>query len=91
LASRSQHRKIVDTERFEKEREELSRLVKRLDEALEGIDFRLKRRAESGFRLGPWLWATAADLWDGQSIAVYYTFDDATVTRHSIRLERVVG
>ncbi|HEV3074882.1 MAG TPA: hypothetical protein VHB47_10735 [Thermoanaerobaculia bacterium] len=91
MASSPKQRKIVDTDRFEKERAEISRLVKRLDEALEGVDFRLKRRPESGFRLGPWLWATAADLWDGQSIAVYYTFDEATVTRHSIRLERLVG
>jgi hypothetical protein len=73
----SKQRRIVDSERFKKEREEISRIVERLDEALEGIDFRLKRRPESGFKLDPWLWATAADLWDGQSIAVYYTFDEA--------------
>lgn len=87
----SEQRSIVDAERFKKERDELSRFVERLDEALEGVDFRLKRRPETGFQLSPWLWATAADLWDGQSVAVYYTFDAKTVTRVSIRLERIVG
>jgi len=51
----SEQRSIVDTERFKRERDEISRMVERLDEALEGVDFRLKRRPETGFQLGPWL------------------------------------
>jgi hypothetical protein len=86
----SKFRDIVDTPRFREELGRIKEIVQRVDEALEGVNFKLQRKPESGFNLGR-VWGTAADLWDGQSIAVYYTFDETTVTRQSVRLERIVG
>jgi hypothetical protein len=58
---------------------------------MEAIDLLLARYPERGINISRGLWATLADFWDGQSLAVFYTFDEETVTRQSVRLERIVG
>lgn len=64
--------------------------VRRFDEAMRALDFRLCRDPESGIRISlGGLYATCISFPEGTTLAIYYTFDNETVVLESVRLDRL--
>jgi hypothetical protein len=83
---------IVESPRFSKERERVAGDTRRFDEAMRAIDFRLCREPEGGIRISRrGLYATCINFPDGQTFAIFYTFDDEKVVLQSIRPDRIVA
>lgn len=80
-------RTLVESLRFTEERERVAPDVRRFDEAMRAIDFRLCRNPESGIHIERGLWATCISFPGGPTLAIYYTFDDHTVELQSVRLD----
>lgn len=81
------YRTIVESDRYQSEREELSKDVQRWDEMIEGLLAAVSRSPEIGHRTNdPRVWAIASVPWPGAAeVVLYYTFDDEQVTLLSVR------
>jgi hypothetical protein len=82
-------RSIVESPRFAEERAAISLDVRRFDEAMRAIDFKLSRDPESGIPIERGLWATCVSFPGGPTLAIYYTFDDRYVVLQSLRVDRI--
>jgi hypothetical protein len=85
-------RVLVESPRFTRERERVASDARRFDEAMRAIDFRLCREPEGGIRISQGgLYATCINFPDGQTFAIFYTFDAEKVVLQSIRPDRIVS
>ncbi|MDX1747403.1 MAG: hypothetical protein R3324_15815, partial [Halobacteriales archaeon] len=72
------YRTVVESDRYRKEREALSKDVQRWDEMIAGLLVALCRSPESGHPTDdPRVWAIASVPWPGTAdVVLYYTFDE---------------
>lgn len=79
-------RQVIRDHRFERELRSLIQDAREADEFVEGAEFNLARDPESGQRVSPnsKILGLPMALLDGAQIALYYWFDDTTVTLLSI-------
>ncbi|MFL6261466.1 MAG: hypothetical protein ACJ76Y_17365 [Thermoanaerobaculia bacterium] len=84
-------RVLVESLRFTRERTKIVADVRRFDDAMRAIDFRLCRDPESGIQISRGgLYATCISFPDGTTFAIYYTFDDHQVVLESVRRDSLV-
>lgn len=83
------NRSLIESPRFTEERLALRVDVRRFDEAMRAIDFKLSRDPESGIPIERGLWATCVSFPGGPTLAIYYTFDDRSVVLQSVRMDRI--
>lgn len=78
-------RKIVETSRFKKEFRAIRAKHPRATEFLDGARFVLERAPSQGYEWGPvWCLSSVREARGLPLLMVLYTFDDETVTLHSI-------
>ncbi len=82
----------MESLRFTRERGKIVSDVRRFDNAMRAIDFRLCRDPESGIQISKGgLYATCVSFPDGTTFAIYYTFDDHEVVLESVRRDSSVS
>lgn len=77
-------RQVIRERSFERELRALIRDAREADEFVEGAEFVLARDPEAGSPLGDGLWFMPMAPIGKAEPALYYTFDDSTVTLLSI-------
>jgi hypothetical protein len=73
-------RQVIREHSFERELRALIRDARLADDFVEAAEFILARDPEIGSRLGDGLWFLPMAPIDETQIALYYAFDDSTVT-----------
>lgn len=73
-------RQVIRERSFERQLQALIRNVREADDFVEGAEFILARDPGIGSPLGNGIWFLPMAPIRGAQIALYYTFDDSTVT-----------
>ena len=78
--------RIHETARFLREFRDLEPNPNRLDKVLAGVHMILCLDPTQGHQTHHEIWAIATGVWpDIKALTVYYSFDETTVTLHSVR------
>ena len=85
VSQASRRRTVVESRRFELERNALNPDVERMDDILFGVTEVLSRKPELGKQTqNPGIWAIAAAPWTEEPLTIYYSFDDNNVVLESV-------